>query len=225
MVRRPAPREQRARGGIAARVRELPRAHPAQRRPGRRHAVRRRRRDGAARGRDGQRAARPLRRRPGRAARAPARDRADARRAAARRAARRASWRPSRRSRCCAGATRASTSASSSTSRATRSRSAATCSPAASWRRWSSATPCCASCPARSGTSDSAVEESFSAGARAAPPSIPHYTRPAEYRGWRVPEVLLSGHHERIERLAARAEPRARRGRAEGREPESGAAR
>ena len=31
-------------------------------------------------------------------------------------------------------------------------------------------------------------------------PSIPHYTRPAEYRGWRVPDVLLSGHHERIER-------------------------
>src|SRR6476469_9406719 len=27
----------------------------------------------------------------------------------------------------------------------------------------------------------------------------PHYTRPAEYRGWRVPEVLLSGDHARIE--------------------------
>ena len=27
----------------------------------------------------------------------------------------------------------------------------------------------------------------------------PHYTRPAEYRGWTVPEVLLSGHHARIE--------------------------
>jgi len=26
----------------------------------------------------------------------------------------------------------------------------------------------------------------------------PHYTRPAEFRGWRVPEVLLSGHHARI---------------------------
>jgi len=26
------------------------------------------------------------------------------------------------------------------------------------------------------------------------------YTRPAEYRGWKVPEVLLSGHHGRIER-------------------------
>ena len=27
----------------------------------------------------------------------------------------------------------------------------------------------------------------------------PHYTRPAEYRGWRVPDVLLSGHHAEIE--------------------------
>jgi len=27
----------------------------------------------------------------------------------------------------------------------------------------------------------------------------PHYTRPAEYRGWRVPDVLLSGDHGRIE--------------------------
>lgn len=26
----------------------------------------------------------------------------------------------------------------------------------------------------------------------------PHYTRPAEFRGWRVPEVLLSGHHAEI---------------------------
>jgi tRNA (guanine37-N1)-methyltransferase len=28
----------------------------------------------------------------------------------------------------------------------------------------------------------------------------PHYTRPAEFRGWRVPDVLLSGDHGRIER-------------------------
>ena len=27
----------------------------------------------------------------------------------------------------------------------------------------------------------------------------PHYTRPAEFRGWRVPDVLLSGHHGRVE--------------------------
>jgi tRNA (guanine37-N1)-methyltransferase len=45
----------------------------------------------------------------------------------------------------------------------------------------------------------SAVEESFSA-ALGGHPEYPHYTRPAEYRGWRVPEVLLSGHHERIEK-------------------------
>lgn len=27
----------------------------------------------------------------------------------------------------------------------------------------------------------------------------PHYTRPAEFRGWRVPEVLLSGDHARVD--------------------------
>ena len=27
----------------------------------------------------------------------------------------------------------------------------------------------------------------------------PHYTRPAEFRGWRVPNVLLSGDHARID--------------------------
>lgn len=26
----------------------------------------------------------------------------------------------------------------------------------------------------------------------------PHYTRPREYRGWKVPEVLVSGHHEEV---------------------------
>ena len=30
----------------------------------------------------------------------------------------------------------------------------------------------------------------------------PHYTRPEEFRGWTVPEVLLSGHHGEIEALA-----------------------
>jgi tRNA (guanine37-N1)-methyltransferase len=49
------------------------------------------------------------------------------------------------------------------------------------------------------GDERSAVEESFSA-ALEGNPEYPHYTRPSEYRGWRVPEVLLSGHHERIER-------------------------
>ena len=51
--------------------------------------------------------------------------------------------------------------------------------------------------PGALGHPESALEESFSealAGAR----EYPHYTRPAEYRGWRVPGVLLSGHHARI---------------------------
>jgi tRNA (guanine37-N1)-methyltransferase len=53
--------------------------------------------------------------------------------------------------------------------------------------------------PGALGHEQSALEESFSA-ALGGNPEYPHYTRPAEYRGWRVPEVLLSGHHERIER-------------------------
>ena len=41
--------------------------------------------------------------------------------------------------------------------------------------------------------------ESFSAELRGGL-EYPHYTRPAEFRGWRVPDVLLSGDHARIER-------------------------
>jgi len=37
----------------------------------------------------------------------------------------------------------------------------------------------------------------------------PHYTRPPEFRGWKVPEILLSGHHERIDDWR-RAQSRAR---------------
>jgi tRNA (guanine37-N1)-methyltransferase len=47
------------------------------------------------------------------------------------------------------------------------------------------------------GNERSALAESFSE------PDMfdcPHYTRPAEYRGWPVPDVLLSGHHEEIRR-------------------------
>jgi tRNA (guanine37-N1)-methyltransferase len=51
--------------------------------------------------------------------------------------------------------------------------------------------------PGALGDASSAVEESFSA-ALEGRPEYPHYTRPADYRGWSVPEVLLSGHHERI---------------------------
>jgi tRNA (guanine37-N1)-methyltransferase len=47
------------------------------------------------------------------------------------------------------------------------------------------------------GKDESAQEESFSAALDGAP-EYPHYTRPAEWRGWEVPEVLLSGHHERV---------------------------
>ncbi|MEA2215089.1 MAG: tRNA (guanine37-N1)-methyltransferase [Solirubrobacteraceae bacterium] len=51
--------------------------------------------------------------------------------------------------------------------------------------------------PGALGDERSAAEESFS-DALEGNPEYPHYTRPAEHRGWRVPEVLLSGHHERI---------------------------
>jgi tRNA (guanine37-N1)-methyltransferase len=43
---------------------------------------------------------------------------------------------------------------------------------------------------------ESAVQESFADGLL----DCPHYTRPEEYKGERVPEVLLSGHHEQIRR-------------------------
>ena len=71
--------------------------------------------------------------------------------------------------------------------------------------------------PGALGNEDSTVNESFSV-----PPDLgdgevqitghgtrvtshvlldcPHYTRPAEFRGWNVPEVLLGGNHEEIRR-------------------------
>jgi len=48
------------------------------------------------------------------------------------------------------------------------------------------------------GNADSIVEESFSASS-AGLLEHPHYTRPAEFLGKTVPEVLLSGNHARIE--------------------------
>jgi len=51
--------------------------------------------------------------------------------------------------------------------------------------------------PGALGDERSAVEESFSPVLEGAP-EYPHYTRPASYRGWQVPEVLLSGDHERV---------------------------
>jgi tRNA (guanine37-N1)-methyltransferase len=51
--------------------------------------------------------------------------------------------------------------------------------------------------PGALGHEDSAVEESFSS-ALEGMPEYPHFTRPASYRGWEVPEVLLSGDHEKV---------------------------
>ena len=51
--------------------------------------------------------------------------------------------------------------------------------------------------PGALGHAESALEESFSAALEGAP-EYPHYTRPAQYRGWDVPEILLSGHHANI---------------------------
>jgi tRNA (guanine37-N1)-methyltransferase len=48
------------------------------------------------------------------------------------------------------------------------------------------------------GDDHSAVEESFSDALEGAP-EYPHYTRPADWRGWAVPDVLLSGHHARVD--------------------------
>lgn len=50
------------------------------------------------------------------------------------------------------------------------------------------------------GHGESAEDESFSHGLL----EYPQYTRPAEYRGMKVPEVLLSGHHAEIEAWRAR---------------------
>jgi len=46
------------------------------------------------------------------------------------------------------------------------------------------------------GDEQSAADESFSHGLL----EYPHYTRPAEFRGWKVPDILLSGNHAAIER-------------------------
>src|ERR1035437_5598919 len=71
--------------------------------------------------------------------------------------------------------------------------------------------------PGALGNEDSSLNESFSAtetvGVSMAPVTnhesqitnhgildFPHYTRPAEFRGWPVPEILLGGNHEQIRR-------------------------
>jgi tRNA (guanine37-N1)-methyltransferase len=50
------------------------------------------------------------------------------------------------------------------------------------------------------GSADSLVEESHSDGLL----EYPQYTRPAEFRGWAVPEILLSGNHQEVKRWRRR---------------------
>jgi tRNA (guanine37-N1)-methyltransferase len=51
--------------------------------------------------------------------------------------------------------------------------------------------------PGALGHAESALEESFSEALGGAP-EYPHYTRPLDWRGHRVPDILLSGDHARI---------------------------
>jgi tRNA (guanine37-N1)-methyltransferase len=51
--------------------------------------------------------------------------------------------------------------------------------------------------PGALGSESSGLVESFSSELGGGL-EYPHYTRPPEFRGWRVPDVLLSGHHGRI---------------------------
>lgn len=53
--------------------------------------------------------------------------------------------------------------------------------------------------PGALGDDESARDESFSQGLL----EYPHYTRPSEFRGLKVPQVLLSGHHAEIEKWRA----------------------
>jgi tRNA (guanine37-N1)-methyltransferase len=54
--------------------------------------------------------------------------------------------------------------------------------------------------PGALGSPQSAAEESFAAGLLEAP----HYTRPPEFRGWAVPDVLTSGDHAEVARWRRR---------------------
>ena len=66
--------------------------------------------------------------------------------------------------------------------------------------------------PGALGHEESALEESFSPALEGAP-EYPHYTRPAEWRGHAVPDVLLSGDHARVrEWRLERSRERARGG-------------
>jgi tRNA (guanine37-N1)-methyltransferase len=50
------------------------------------------------------------------------------------------------------------------------------------------------------GDAGATMDDSHSAGLL----EYPHYTRPPEYRGWQVPDVLLSGNHAEIDRWRRR---------------------
>jgi tRNA (guanine37-N1)-methyltransferase len=52
--------------------------------------------------------------------------------------------------------------------------------------------------PGALGSAESGLVESFSAELEGGL-EYPHYTRPADFRGWRVPDVLLSGDHAKID--------------------------
>jgi tRNA (guanine37-N1)-methyltransferase len=67
--------------------------------------------------------------------------------------------------------------------------------------------------PGALGHAESAVEESYSEVLEGMP-EYPHFTRPAEYRGWGVPEVLLSGDHGKVREWRL-AQSRARGGQVE----------
>jgi tRNA (guanine37-N1)-methyltransferase len=51
--------------------------------------------------------------------------------------------------------------------------------------------------PGALGHADSVLEESYSEALGRAP-EYPHYTRPPTYKGWEVPEILLSGDHAKV---------------------------
>ena len=55
----------------------------------------------------------------------------------------------------------------------------------------------CRLLPGVLGNPESLKEESYSEDMAV---EYPQYTRPAEYKGWKVPEVLLSGNHKEIEK-------------------------
>jgi tRNA (guanine37-N1)-methyltransferase len=65
--------------------------------------------------------------------------------------------------------------------------------------------------PGVMGGAESAAEESFSAGAGAPLLEYPQYTRPVEWQGRAVPEVLLSGHHAAVARWRREMAERATR--------------